>query len=242
MKVFLHIGDGRTGTTTIQSLFTKNREKLRVLGIDYPEFGLLGKGSGTAQHCLSFSLMKEWPKFAEKAFVSRDEIWGSFRRYLEEADLKYSSVLLSSEGFATLDEEGISFISDFFASHEVVPIFVRRDPEDWRRSMREHRIKRGQHVPQPSGPARDLGAEKIAKWSNTFNLEVIPYSPTCSRDVLAFLGVAETDLEPVERENAQYPKHVLDLLNSLNALTMSEENRPLFNRKILDWAVKNGAQ
>jgi hypothetical protein len=239
MKIFLHIGDGRTGTTTLQSLITKNREKIRAFGIDYPTIGFLGSGAGTAQHALAFSLMNEWPKFAESARVSRDVIWGALGQYMQEADLGEANMLLSSEGFCTLDDEGISFIREFFASHEVVPVFGYRDAESWRASMREHRIKRGQHVPEPSGQARDLGAEKIARWSKVFDLEVIPYSSTCSQDVLAFLGIDESELEAVERQNSQLPKHLLDLLNSLNSLPLNEGNRPILNRKILKWSKEN---
>ncbi len=236
MKIFLHIGDARTGTTTLQSLFTANRERLKDFNIDYPKAGASTEGTG--QHLLAFSTMDEWPQFAIRSKIPREVVWARLRDHMEKnADPKHS-LLLSSEGFSSVRSKGLEYIKDFFEGHQVVPIFFHRDPEDWRRSMREQRIKRGYHVPAPKHPAKDLGREKLDRWRQFFDVKVFQYSKTCHAEFFDFIDVPLDQLVSVPRENTQLPSSTIDLLNELNQLKLIEANRVRFNQTIIDWAQK----
>ena len=39
-KIILHVGLHKTGTTSLQSYFGKNRKELKSLGVLYPEFSI----------------------------------------------------------------------------------------------------------------------------------------------------------------------------------------------------------
>lgn len=235
MKVFLHIGAPRTGTTSLQSLLTMNRARLVAAGLDYPALGLLHPSKGVAQHKLSFSLLPVWPAFAIQAKCSWADAWGELRKYMLGAA---KPLFLSSEAFSSLDERGVGYVAEFFAGHDVTAIYVRRDPLEWRRSMHAHRIVVGQEtaaMPPWDAPAEDLSGRTIETWSRRLPVKVIDYSPTCHADVLALAGVDHALLTPVELENRRVPDYVLELLRRLNSIPMEELHRIRFNKTIIDY-------
>jgi hypothetical protein len=236
MKIFIHIGDARTGTTSLQSLFTANRAKLLELGVDYPEICLLVPKKGLAQHKLSFSLLPEWPKFAKSAETPREEAWGEFVRYISASEGVSDSIMISSEAFSSLVGDGIAHIRDYLTGHDVKPIFVRRDPESWRRSMREQNIKKGQYVPEGKGkPAEDFGEHKLQAWQKFYDVKCIDYGPNCLDQICAYIGIDIGNLEPVEKRNSQLPYSATNLLNRLNKIEMTEKNRIKFNDEVVRW-------
>jgi hypothetical protein len=232
--VFLHIGDPRTGTTTLQSLLTKNRARLRKQNIHYPAVGLLAGGKGIAQHKLAFSLLQEWPKFAKKSEVPADVAWSELTKFMQALPEGEAALFISSEAFSSVKENGVRYVRDYFADDDVTPIFVRRDPDDWRRSMREQLAKKGQVVNEPKGPAKDIGIRKLARWQSEFDVRAVPYGEHCTRDVLAIANIDIGDLQPVERRNAQYSKDMLSLLDRLNRIPMTDANRHQFKQVLSD--------
>ena len=236
MKVFIHIGHSRTGTTTLQALLTANRELLRNNGIDYPPVGILLPPKGIAQHKLAFSLLPEWPKFAINAKASRDTCWAELTEHLNsESNNNLDKLLLSSEAFSSLDESAIQFVCNYFKGHSVTAIFTRRDPEEWRRSWREHRITRGHHVPEPTVPAPDINTPIIEKWSARFDLRVVDYGPSCTREILGHVGINANELHPVAKRNVQPSRQAIDLINQLNLIDLNKQNRLTFNKKIVNF-------
>lgn len=234
MKVLLHIGHSRTGTTTLQALLAANRERLRTLGVDYPAVGTLSPPKGIAQHKLAFSLLAQWPQFAINAKTSREECWSELTEYLKSIDNTTNTIFLSSEAFSSLGRSSIQFIREYFQDFDVTTIFVRRDSEDWRRSWREHNIIRGQHIPVPTDSAPDVSSPIIEKWSDFFDIRVIDYGPGCLNEILRYASIELGNLAQVPKHNEQPPKAVIELLNELNAIKMKEENRLAFNKIILD--------
>jgi hypothetical protein len=53
MRIILHIGTHKTGTTSIQKFCARNRERLRSGGLWYPDYDLIGKESHYAHHHLA---------------------------------------------------------------------------------------------------------------------------------------------------------------------------------------------
>ncbi|MDR5655069.1 hypothetical protein [Ruixingdingia sedimenti] len=242
MKIFIHIGDSRTGTTTLQSFLTENSAKLLELGIHYPRLPSSHKDS-TAQHLLAFSLLDEWPAFAIKAKKPREQIWDELKQYIDGNMKLGGRLLISSEAFSSAGQEQIGFVKKTLSEHDVTPIFVKRDIEDWRRSMREQRIRRGFHEAELGGPAKyDLGAKKLANWANYFDVKVIHYSRNVISDIMAFLDINDTDFKIIENLNAQPPEGTIELLNTLNKIPMEEKNRVHFNETIFQWLVKHSAK
>lgn len=236
MKIFLHIGDSRTGTTSLQTRLTKNRDVLEKYDIIYPQIGLLGNGNGVAQHALAFSLMNNWPSFASSAKIEREIVWNNLEHCINKFKETKKSILISSEGFSPIREPKIQFIQDFFSGHDVQVLFTYRNAEDWRRSMREHRIKCGEHVPKPNHPATDFGKNRLERWRKFFDVEVFQYSETCHEEILYFIGLPPEKIPATERHNQKAHPKITELLNELNSIEMNPVNRARFNAKIYNWS------
>ncbi|MEO0752016.1 MAG: hypothetical protein AAFY25_09440 [Pseudomonadota bacterium] len=222
MNVFLHIGDARTGSSTLQALLFHNRARLAAEGVDYPVLGTR-EGKGVAHHKLPFSLLPQWPVHSPIAPVAADDIWGAMRDHLDRSEARVT--VLSSEAFLNLSEASVAYVKEALRGHEVTPICVRRDPEDWRRSWRAHRIRQGEVVSPPKQPARDLAGPKMARWGAAFDLVTLPYSKTVLGDVVAAMGLDLAKLETAHARNQSCSDAVLERLNVLNAMALSEANR-----------------
>ncbi|MEL6648916.1 MAG: hypothetical protein AAFQ05_14745, partial [Pseudomonadota bacterium] len=161
MKIFIHIGDARTGSSTLQAMMAHNRARLHDMGIEYPALGTRD-GQGIAHHALSFSLLPVWPAHSPMAPISPEVIWNALLDHLDTVTSR--TLILSSEAFLNLPDASIAFVKDMLSDHEVTPVCVRRKAEDWRRSWIAHRIRQGEVVPPPMTPARDLAVHKIDRW------------------------------------------------------------------------------
>jgi hypothetical protein len=100
MKVVLHIGSEKTGTSSIQAWCTRNREALKARGILYPRS--LGQPNHTKLACYAVrakpvnDLRKSLRIFAPEAFDRfRAELPGEFRREVEASGCQ--TLLASNE-------------------------------------------------------------------------------------------------------------------------------------------------
>ena len=91
-NLFIHAGLAKTGTTSIQRYFTRNRRAIRDLGFDYPD--LCVSESGEAHHNISDEIMNH-KKFDPTQGSIRD-----MQAYLA-APHRLQNIVLSSEGLAT---------------------------------------------------------------------------------------------------------------------------------------------
>ena len=93
--VLIHAGTHKTGTTSLQMLFTRHRDDLRDHGILYPETGMWNNPSGIANHT-----NLAWELLGHEQFRSES---GTIDDLIEEvADADCDRVLLSSEEFSCL--------------------------------------------------------------------------------------------------------------------------------------------
>lgn len=93
-KIYLHVGTHKTGTTSIQSLASKNREMLSNLGLCYPDsitwFNVDPRlQSSNAHFSFANALVRSSPK--DKRMLS------GFRNYIEEELSAGNDVLISAE-------------------------------------------------------------------------------------------------------------------------------------------------
>jgi hypothetical protein len=232
VKVYIHIGDARTGTTTFQSIAAKNRARLAKMGVIYPNARPDGKNAPIHHHRLSLCLL---PASApRKTKEAPWQAWEAIAAVINAHDEDDVCLLLSSEAFSSLQDDGIAFVKNFLRDHDVVPIFVRREPENWRRSMWEHRVKIGLAVKEPKGPAKDLGQQKLNRWSVHFDVKCIPYGKNCLTEVFNEIGVNADDLESVPRQNSKLPSNVFAMLSVVNSIPLLEENRRTLKETVAD--------
>ena len=113
-KIYLHIGIGKTGTTSIQDYLFSNRFKLKENGVLYPVVGL----RGTGHHDLA-KLDNKWIGEKEQFL---------YRNLIKEIDSSgCHKIIISSENFVFLKENYVKEIAWFFKNYDVKLIFYVRN-------------------------------------------------------------------------------------------------------------------
>jgi hypothetical protein len=151
-RLYLHIGQHKTGTSTIQSFFWHNRDQLKVQGLMYPEVGLSGPTHGN----LALSLPSQRDAMVAEMFShAATDRSGSYSAYAgESADQLYaelgeqieatecSRVLLSSECFMEwLDPTLIKQMLDRYCQCEIKVILILRRQDQWIQSVFNQVVK-----------------------------------------------------------------------------------------------------
>lgn len=136
--LFLHIGVGKTGTTSIQQYFAENRQHLREIGIDYPETGLHPTGG---HHILSH----KWGGWLDpKDFAQTpDAAWEDLGRHVAHGRHRY---LVSSERFCGIAysedwRDRLEFIRQSLAGVRVKIVCYIRRTEDLIESAYRQKVK-----------------------------------------------------------------------------------------------------
>ncbi len=116
-KIYLHIGFGKTGTTSIQEALYDNRLFLAEQGVFYPDVGDKAHG----HHGLA--------RLGEQSLA--DDVIDDLRCILHEFEVgSYNRLVLSSENFCFLKEEYIRQLAELIPSENTVVIFyVRKQRE-----------------------------------------------------------------------------------------------------------------
>ncbi|MBI1261047.1 MAG: hypothetical protein GC184_04930 [Rhizobiales bacterium] len=128
-KLWLHIGTHKTGSTSLQNFFFRNRQKLAKAGVYYPAEGSYFYRGELSQSLLSHSLRNAKPDYLPANLkIDRAACEGNMRRDIEKSDCP--AVLVSSEHFshsATLAQ--VESIKKCFApvvSDMQVIVYLRR--------------------------------------------------------------------------------------------------------------------
>lgn len=149
MKVLhLHIGSPKTGSTSIQEIFSHNRKALYEQGFIYP-------GNSTDHHFLYFASKaprNKWPRHFKG--MDPQELKAYLQRYfsdLEEDFKKRENVVMSTE-YIFLDEKRfveniIGYLRQFFSKIEV-SCFLR-EPVDYYKSFQQQLIKGQSYIESP---------------------------------------------------------------------------------------------
>jgi hypothetical protein len=146
MKVFVHIGLPKTGTTFLQSRLWHHREMLVRHGIYYPVTGTgatpgLQGGNRNGDHCMSHNwlamalLPHRWGEFDASVQAAMPHLW--LRLESELSTTPCSVALLSSEAFSwhLSTEEHVLAVRDRLAHHDVTIVYCERKPHDFIASM-----------------------------------------------------------------------------------------------------------
>ena len=194
MRLFLHIGMNKTGSSALQECFRTNRRGLAREGVLYP-FAGIGHGMAARQHlALATSL-----GFASSQGVADDRRAAEIRRALEReiAACRPHTVVLSSEVFVR--RASLERVQRFLDRFEVrILVYLRRHDHWWSslysqavrtvddppwepdfRSYQAHQISRGRlHFDYST---------LLRAWGDAFghqNLIVRPYEPAQVPDIV----------------------------------------------------------
>ena len=150
-RLILHIGTHKTGTTTLQKTFAKYRRRLRLRGVRYPDYSIIGLrshyahiGAANALTGRHASMTKDQ---AEKFFTTVREESELYDVSLLSAEPMYRQTIASFSPERAPDEERYWYSRDKYISllrrlvgpAEIVIVFRRQD--EFAESMYQEHVK-----------------------------------------------------------------------------------------------------
>ncbi|GAA6167810.1 hypothetical protein [Sessilibacter corallicola] len=125
MKIVLHIGSDKTGTTALQSYFAKNRKALLDNGLLYPKL------DKTNHHeCLARELLTS----------KQGTAWQNFHTILSNTQ-KNKKIIISSEMLCSLSDKYLKLLKIWLKEHQITIIAYIRDTEEYLESGVMQKLK-----------------------------------------------------------------------------------------------------
>ena len=139
-KAYVHIGMPKTGSSSIQSLLTENRNNLLDEGVLYPKTGRLA-AHGIAQQHISFVINDVYPDWIPlKARMSFKQLKKEL--YSELRSIDHSTLVISSEAFSSIQStDKIQALCELLNGYEVHVIALVRRPDQWIQSWYKQVVK-----------------------------------------------------------------------------------------------------
>lgn len=142
-RLILHVGPGRTGTSALQTMFSRHVADLARAGVHFPTWpgledaaaGAVSSGNGQALACLA-SLTYSTRHYSE------EDGRAQLRTMHDECA---PTVLYSCEGFSQFDVQRLQLIADYALSAGFVTqaVYYIRDPMDYARSSYARWVESG---------------------------------------------------------------------------------------------------
>ncbi len=169
-KVLLHIGTGKTGSSSIQKTLSRNRAALKSLGISYPKYG-----HPTNHEELNIPIKGDkGPRAIRERFKREEEDFESYRQRLLEEFLGHlnsnSDSIISAEHLYTLNQERINFLKQQFEKcgiDRVKVIIYLREPVSLYKSQLQQKLKASSQTITP-GKWKYRFSAVVERWMNSF--------------------------------------------------------------------------
>ncbi len=240
MKYVIHIGQSKTGTSSLQSFLARNRTALARRGILFPDVLVNGTPLNVVEHNAVAEALAGYYMYPD---LSPEEY---FRQFEEQAKTQNcDTMIVSAESFfgapqiwRVPDEEHfwkaqtkkIKNLSAFIKQHDIHIVVYLRHQSDWFESAVSQIIRTagllGHHVYDNDEqlfsflkPHMDYG-RILSLWSDEFpnaHLSVIPFDGNTVDNFCARLGIETAGLlVPETKENITWDKRYIWLKNKLN--------------------------
>jgi hypothetical protein len=235
--IYLHIGRPKTGTTSLQIFFYKNRRALMDRGILYPSTGLWG----SAHHSLAVSLLENCPgDIRNIPKISRSL---AIKDLLSEIENKHpQKVIISSEFFSlyTINNSDMERLRDFFLKFSVTIIVYLRDQTKYLISSFSQQVRNAaltkslsfdEHKNEFLSRKSNDYLSWVDIWANFFERENVIVRPfereqLAAGEVVAdFLSLVAPEttnglIEPDQKANPSLSPHRIKLMNLLAGLSL----------------------
>ena len=217
---FIHIGQRKTGTTSLQQFFAMNAAALEAEGICYTELG-----RNESHRALAQSFIESRPEIADLPARIQELAH-------ENPDKRF---LISSEIFERTPPEGIEHLAKVLAPHEVRILVYVRNFADQKVSFYNQRTKSGANVLdfdtffEREKFVRN-GYENIERWSRVFGkesvrvaaLDALSGDNALFKDALSMIGLSFDHIrginpESVAPRNISYGWKVTEIYRALSA-------------------------
>ena len=226
MKLILHIGEFKTGSTALQSFLVNNYENLLQRGILVPKFLNSNKSfikinnhRLIAEALVNMKLLEA--KIPSLDYnVGFDDLFSSMK--LQALENKVDIIILSAEQFSYIHKNYIKpfhkRLSSFFTRIEV--LYFLRSPASYVQSTVSQKGKKGVKINK-----QRIFSQKIKyihvykKYQEYFdNITIVPLkrNPDVIKYLCNRLGLRYEDMKKPTRTNPKLPIEILALFNQLN--------------------------
>ena len=247
VRVVLHIGSTKTGSSALQAALHERRADLASIGAHYSASGV----AAGAHHVLAASIHPgAWRMHADALPEDRDAYFASTVATIKEeaAALGAHSILLSSEYFwGSFPAQLYKRFAEAFrpATFEVVA-FVRR-PDEWVASSYLQAVKSGEHRPFNEWFEHVMGRwtsglqyfRVINRWNYFLGAEkvhVLRYADTKANVYKAFCDALELQPDttaPIRSVNPSPSAESVGLLLAINRSEMDDAEKAAQRRRIM---------
>ena len=179
MSLIIHIGTGKTGTTSIQASLELNRKKLISSGMNYPEFKKgehnILEGAVLPFEKLHRVFRSEYSDDKKKVAVEGNELCKDIKKSIK----KYPYTIISGEYFLTLDTKAINELIGKFGlknDDKITVICYVRQPSSYWLSAIQQGLKgstKVENVIERKYPFR----AGLQNWIDVFGIENIIVRP-----------------------------------------------------------------
>lgn len=249
MKLTLHIGTEKTGTTTVQHWFSLNRESLRFQGVYYPKT----LGIKTHRNLSIFAIGSEQAgcKLSPKEIIKDYEIYASnlIRQFECEyaENLEIKNWVISNEHLHSrlisieMVEKVKEFLGNKFANIEVV---VHLRPQvDVAVSLASTATRHGKKI----GSSLFLNETSlnpfynynslIERWENVFGADCVTIvafknQPCMTSFLINKLDLEQEKLTKIERQNESVDWRTMALINAISRGIVDKDKSINFNQAI----------
>jgi hypothetical protein len=257
VDLVLHIGTGKTGTTSIQTFLHRNRQELAERRILYPRSPGKMRHVRVSLSVLPDRVLERTPTWHRQGFASSEAFRVAFQRELETeiAEAGLPRVILSDEAlygapYGALDH--LRLLTDRIAATVRLVVYLRRQDD--------HLVSRYQQLVKAGETRRLVDRVQTIDFSGTYDYRTRlqawqrAMDPTCfvvrrferasftdgslHQDFLDAAGVAarEDELHPVRQLNESLDAEAVELLRILNLYRVEHEGARvglIDNRKLV---------
>lgn len=235
IDVVLHLGTGKTGTTTIQHLMQQSRAALADQGVLYP------RSPGPVRHArLGLSLrsddeLAQMPTWHQMRAQSPDRFRRRFTRRLREeiAEAAPSTVLFSDEALYGLMPHSVTLLrafTDSLGGRTRLVVYLRRQDEhlgsDYQQRVKTGEVRRmAQWTGEHDRSATYAYARRLARWEEAMaptTLVVRRFERSAFKDgsleadFLHAAGLSGIEPTPIPRRNESLDAETVEFLRILN--------------------------
>jgi SAM-dependent methyltransferase len=233
MRVYLHIGTHKTGTTALQLTFHERSQLLRQRGVLYPRSGR------PVEERIGHQALVQGLDQADRGATQWDELLSELTEATEEV------AVISSEGFSSLGDDAVSIVRAYLDAHDVtIVVYLRRQDEYLHGLYCTPVFFYGETRDLPQW-RKESGADAqldyrvlLRRWEREFGRDrfiVRPYERSQLRGggiVSDFCSLIGLELpEPVAQQagllvNKSYPRSAVTMLRTLNHHPALEQCAP----------------
>ncbi len=168
MKIVLHIGTPKTGTSSLQATLFTNRDKLRDIGILYPEVERFNRHSLLAIPFFDNNIPREfWRKMGRNKAQLDTLAWSYWNQIADEAaaDPAIHTLVISGETFFRVDDIAPlqEFLQHRFPGAEIQVYCYIRNPVSHYLSRLQQVLKASHQIEPPS---KNDWANLLTKWND----------------------------------------------------------------------------